>query len=420
LQFLVYNLARCTYRVWFHPLSRFPGPTLLSAVYFPFLYEHFINGTWIRKVAKLHRQYGPIIRIGPDHLAIDGAIGWPEVFSPRSAQLNEYPKLAKLFQGDTISLLCAPRDIHRRQRHQIRHAFSDTAIIQQEATVRKYVDMLLNQLEERANQQQIINIVEWLHFAAFDIVGDLTISESFQSLQNSSYHPWVQSFFQAIRAISIRRFLRSYSILNMLGTLISHASMTKTDEVLSYMATKVKARITLQYGRDDTTPDYVAYMLAKTNNGESGMSEGEILATSPFLVIAGSETIATALSGFWFYLARDQLVYDAITAEIRSAFSTEAEITMQSTVQLNYLVACIKEILRIYPPIPSMPQRVSPGGSIDGKYVPAGVCPPMVTLHYEHRLISYRPVSLCTNGLHSAIRNILRNLCRLFRKDGSL
>ncbi|KAM4055423.1 cytochrome p450 [Hirsutella rhossiliensis] len=82
--------------------------------------------------------------------------------------------------------------------------------------------------------------------------------------------------------------------------------------------------------------------MKKTRDGGDGMSESEVLVNTHALVVAGSETTATALSGFCFYLSRNPLAYTLLADEIRAAFASEEDINL------------------------------SPGDMVDGKFVPAG------------------------------------------------
>jgi cytochrome P450 len=64
-----------------------------------------------------------------------------------------------------------------------------------------------------------------------------------------------------------------------------------------------------------------------------------------------------------------------LTSEIRGAFKSEDEIDFVSVSTLPYLLACLDEALRIYPPVPIGLPRVVPkgGASIAGNYVPEKV-----------------------------------------------
>jgi cytochrome P450 len=93
------------------------------------------------------------------------------------------------------------------------------------------------------------------------------------------------------------------------------------------------------------------------------------------MVIAGSETTATLLSGATYFLTTHPVVLKKLTEEVRSRFRDESEITLSSVNSLNYMLACLNESLRCYPPVPiNAPRVVLPGGAvIAGHAVPGNV-----------------------------------------------
>ena len=105
------------------------------------------------------------------------------------------------------------------------------------------------------------------------------------------------------------------------------------------------------------------------------MSRKELMSTSGLLIIAGSETTATLLSGVTYYLLKTPHAYAKLKEEVRGAFEKAEEITLTSTSQLPYLQACLEEALRIYPPVPlALPRRTRPEGDIiSGVFVPGNV-----------------------------------------------
>lgn len=66
---------------------------------------------------------------------------------------------------------------------------------------------------------------------------------------------------------------------------------------------------------------------------------------------------------------------EKLTAEIRGTFKSEDEIDFSSVSTLPYLLACLDEALRMYPPVPVGLPRVVPkgGANIAGNYVPEKV-----------------------------------------------
>lgn len=63
----------------FHPLSQYPGPALASFTNLWKSYQVW-HGTYELTLLDLHRKYGPIVRIGPNHLDISHASVIKEVF----------------------------------------------------------------------------------------------------------------------------------------------------------------------------------------------------------------------------------------------------------------------------------------------------------------------------------------------------
>lgn len=112
------------------------------------------------------------------------------------------------------------------------------------------------------------------------------------------------------------------------------------------------------------------------NKEAHGVTAAEMQAHASVMVLAGSETIATSLSGMTYYLCRNADVYRKLTTEIRTAFANYDDIKGQSTERLSYLKAVIEEELRIFPAVPFGVPRYSPGETVDGHFIPEGVIPP--------------------------------------------
>lgn len=108
---------------------------------------------------------------------------------------------------------------------------------------------------------------------------------------------------------------------------------------------------------------------------ELNLSFGELRANSGTLIIAGSETTASLLSGVTYLLGTHPEVLAKLTAEVRTSFRSESDIDLSGVSNLTYMLACLDEALRIYPPAPLALPRVVPegGGTIAGYHVPEGV-----------------------------------------------
>jgi len=92
------------------------------------------------------------------------------------------------------------------------------------------------------------------------------------------------------------------------------------------------------------------------------------------LVGAGSETTATLLSGVTYLLLSNPEAMAKLKIEIRNAFNSADDITIASASRLPYMLACLNEALRMYPPVTgSLVRQVAPGGAaIAGHVLPGG------------------------------------------------
>ena len=112
------------------------------------------------------------------------------------------------------------------------------------------------------------------------------------------------------------------------------------------------------------------------DTGKKGYSPQELFAEAELLVIAGSDTTATTLSGFFFYIVRNPRPYKRLLKEIRSTFDSAHEIVSGPKLSsCKYLRACIDETMRMAPAVPSdLSRTVLAGGlMIEGELYPAGV-----------------------------------------------
>ena len=141
---------------------------------------------------------------------------------------------------------------------------------------------------------------------------------------------------------------------------------------------KAQALQRMKQGEDGDRKDFFSYLLhAKDPETGQGFTMPELWAESNLLIIAGSDTPATALAGALYYLTHHPHVLQKLTEEIRSSFNHVDEIDNYSSSTLascGYLRACIDETMRMSPSVTgTVPREVLTGGlMIDGNYIPAG------------------------------------------------
>ncbi|KAK0649948.1 cytochrome P450 [Cercophora newfieldiana] len=66
--FALYIALKTVYRLFFSPLAGFPGPRLAASTKLFEAYHMIIKDDWLETLERLHRQHGPVVRIGPAEL----------------------------------------------------------------------------------------------------------------------------------------------------------------------------------------------------------------------------------------------------------------------------------------------------------------------------------------------------------------
>ena len=57
--YLLYGLALIVYRLYLHPLAKFPGPRLAAATsWYEVYYDVYLSGKFRNKIKDMHSQYG--------------------------------------------------------------------------------------------------------------------------------------------------------------------------------------------------------------------------------------------------------------------------------------------------------------------------------------------------------------------------
>ncbi|TVY84338.1 Cytochrome P450 monooxygenase aclL [Lachnellula suecica] len=225
---LVYSIIRVVYNVYFHPLREYPGPFLSKATRMVWSYNTFI-GDQPKYAARLHEQYGEVVRIAPDELSyrtpqamssglVRSYLDRDRSFTQKLVDIygnrTSLPKAAPRKEINGVaSILHADGETHRRMRRLQSHMFSDRALASQESLIRNYVDLLVSRLHEQAQKQetQVVDIVRWYNYATFDILGDLAFGDSFGCLKADVLHPWITNVFLSVKDITFARVSKQFS-----------------------------------------------------------------------------------------------------------------------------------------------------------------------------------------------------------------
>ena len=175
------------YRLFFHPLSAIPGP-LLARVTGLWRSWRYFRMSWHDDILALHDHYGPVVRIAPNEISI--------VDSPTAKKFYGHGHNAlKTAWYDTwgasvpgIPILFSETDgkLHAALRRRVSAAYSMSAILKYEKHIQRCLDLCQRKLYSYARKGESVDMAEWTHALAFDIVGELAFGHALGHLDTES------------------------------------------------------------------------------------------------------------------------------------------------------------------------------------------------------------------------------------------
>ncbi|CAE7214985.1 hypothetical protein PTT_05647 [Pyrenophora teres f. teres 0-1] len=370
-------IVRAIYRVYFHPLSKFPGPKLYAATRLPFLYVSAI-GRRNNTLHVLHEKYGRIVRVQHDELSFADPDAWKDIYGHGTKGTTGAPPPKAWDRygvppNNVHGLITAPDGDHARTRKIFTPAFSDRALKQQEPLFFKYMDQLVSLLRKNINEdpKTKFDMVRMYNFATFDVMGDWAFGESLHMLDNAEYDPWVKTIFTSIKMGYRLQLLILYPFIwRLWKTFMPESINQKRLRHHQHSVTRVTKR--MERGRENDGVDLWNLVLGQKEG--RGLSREEMDSNASLFMVAGTETTASLVSGLTFLLLTNPDCMKKVCDEVRGKFVTEADMNMEEIAAMPYLSACIKEALRLYPPVAIGLYRLTPkiGSTINGTFVPPG------------------------------------------------
>ena len=88
------------YNLYFHPLSKFPGPKLWAATQLPYIIS-LVSGRLVVNQQRLHEAYGDVIRLGPNEVSFAKEEAWHDIYNHRPGH-KDVLKDEIWYRGDYI------------------------------------------------------------------------------------------------------------------------------------------------------------------------------------------------------------------------------------------------------------------------------------------------------------------------------
>ncbi|UKZ66518.1 uncharacterized protein TrAtP1_007692 [Trichoderma atroviride] len=385
--FFSYWFARKIYHCFKPGLRELPGPKIASWTRLWRVWA-VLSGNYPVKFRQLHEKHGKLVRVGPNHISVADPAAIPKIYGFNNKYLKSdfYHAFQAPYKGRIVDNLFATQstEFHKSQRSQVAHRFSMSSLAEMQSSVDGCTKILLDKLRGFADKQEVVDIGPWLQWYAFDVIGAITFSQRFGCLESGSdvgglisgiedtlkyvgvvgqlpeLHPWLIGNAKLITTIQ-KLFPDVSPVPNIIK--IIENQIKKYDLEGKYYQSKKE--------------DFLAYYMGDSVTGKIRLDHDDLVGHCLGSVFAGSDTTAIALRAIFYYLLKNPRVYAKLMTEIDSGISAghvSEMATLDNSMKMPYLQACMKEGMRLHPIVGQVLERCVPKGGdfLSGHYLPEG------------------------------------------------
>ncbi|EXJ66931.1 uncharacterized protein A1O5_10126 [Cladophialophora psammophila CBS 110553] len=373
-------------RIAFRPgLRSLPGP--LSAR-FSRLYRLSLvaGGKAPAEYRKVHEVYGPIVRVGPNHVSIADPSEIPLIYGIGSKFLKTdfYNTMSPSYQGKPMPSVFTERDpiAHRNLKRPVAQLFGMTNMRNYEPYADECTGIFIDAMRDLEGQP--VDLSAWVQWYAFDVIASMTFQRRFGFLeerrdinnmigdldgglhyvkiigQYPELHPWLLGNRTVVGTLK-------WLFPQIPDALYRFLKVTE-DEIVRYDT---------QGGGEKTgRTDFLAQLREKEAK-DGKIPFRDMMNHLSNNIIAGSDTTAVSLRACFYYLTKTPRAFEKLVAEIDEAEKNgqlSTYISYEECLKLPYLQAVMKEAMRLHPGVALPLERYVPpeGATICGVDLPGG------------------------------------------------
>ncbi|KAE9363333.1 cytochrome P450 [Stipitochalara longipes BDJ] len=394
---VVYSASVVFYRLFLHPLARFPGPKLAAiTLWYEGFYDVIRNGQYTFKIAELHKKYGPIIRISPHELHVIDPSFFEKVYC-QEGRWDKHAWAVDAFSGDGAFILTSNHDLHKARRQPMNSFFSKAKVASKQHIIQQQVSKLCTRLSAVVDSKKAINLGAAISAFMADASTSFIIAKSYDHLDCEDFDIGIMNAFQANGSVwRITKHVRWYGPL-MKSIPIDWVMKVVDDDMKAFFGyfkqniqdTKDMLARASSSDSDDKGPRTIVNEIVESNLPAKEKAFERVQQDVATVTGAGFETTAGAFKMIIYHVYSNKDILSRLRAELAPAVRQSAKpLELRTLEQLSYMTSIIMEGLRLSPAIASRTARIAPdrdlfysdrSGSVKWR-IPAGTPVGMTTL----------------------------------------
>ncbi|XP_036748871.2 cytochrome P450 4B1 isoform X1 [Manis pentadactyla] len=254
------------------------------------------------------------------------------------------------------------------------------------AVFTKSTNALLDKWEEKAREDKSIDIFYDVGLMALDTLMKCTFGKGDRGLSHRD-----NSYYLAVKELTVlmqqrlesfhyhndfiywlspsgRRFLRACQVAH-----------DHTDRVIKERKAALQDEKEQEKLQNKRHLDFLDILLGVRDESGIKLSDADIRAEVDTFMFEGHDTTTSGISWILYCMARYPEHQHRCREEVREILGDRDSFQWDDLGKMTYLTMCIKESLRLYPPVPQVYRQLSkPVDFVDGRSLPAGS---LISLH---------------------------------------
>ncbi|KAL2450600.1 Cytochrome P450 monooxygenase ABA1 [Exophiala dermatitidis] len=363
-------------------LASIPGPWWAAYTRL-WLCKTIASGDSARLFTEVNKKFGPIARIGPNHLITDDPDVTKRILAARS-HYTRGPWFDAIKIDPHVPNIVSERHTgkHNHLRHRMSAGYTGKEIEGTEEIIDERILDFCQRIEQKwcseSSETKAFDIGRRIQYLAVDIITHLCFGAPLGFMDKDSD---VHNFLYTIE--SQLPIVQHFSVITEFNTILERITRIPLFRRLLLPSAADRTGVGRIMGISKKVVDKRFLPTSKPENDmlgsflRHGLSAKEAEAEISISLVAGSDTTATSMRATLLAIITNPAVYAKLQAEIDehiAANRISSPIKDQEARNLPYLQACILEGLRRFPPITQLREREVPpeGDIIHGHVIPGG------------------------------------------------
>ena len=245
-------------------------------------------------------------------------------------------------------------------------------------------EVLLDKWSRAAKRNEPVEVFDTVSLLSLDIILQCAFSFKSNCQHVGTKHPYIKAVYDLVELVSDRFFTPSHHSDWVYNLTPQSKRMKEACKLVHDHSEKIIAeRRKALESNGETRKRYLDFLdtliIAEDSSGK-GLTDREIRDEADTFMFEGHDTTTSGIAWTLYCLAQHPEHQDKIREEVREVLSGREGLQYEDLQHLKYTQMCIKEAMRLYPPVFIIFRMAKEDICLDGTTIPKGT---MLALHIQ-------------------------------------